>query len=61
MPRISLSNAGNTSFEKLLGHNKVILKKWSELEEALFKSGVVDTNLKEEVRRALAFSNQCHY
>ena len=61
MTRIVLSETGSTNFEKLLGHNEAILKKWSELEEALFKSGTLDLHLKEEVRRTLAFSNQCHY
>lgn len=61
MPRISLSKIGNTNFEKLLGHNREILMKWSGLEESLFKSGILDLNLKEEVRRVLAFLNQCHY
>jgi len=61
MPRITLSTIGTTSFEKLLGHNQGILTKWSELEESLFNGGTLDINLKEEVRRVLAFSNQCHY
>lgn len=61
MPRINLSDTGSTNFEKLLGHNKEILIRWCELEESLFKSNSLDLDLKEEVRKALAFSNKCHY
>jgi hypothetical protein len=61
MPRISLSSTGNTNFEKLLGHNEEVLKGWSSLEQSLFNSGSLDLELKEEVRRTLAFANQCHY
>jgi hypothetical protein len=61
MTRISLSSTGNTDFERLLGHNIEILKKWSDLGDVLFGSGSLDLELKEEVRRTLAFSNQCHY
>lgn len=61
MTRISLASNGGTNFEKLLGHNAEVLEKWSELENALFNSTALERELKEEVRRTLAFSNQCHY
>ncbi|PRR79174.1 hypothetical protein CLLI_10190 [Clostridium liquoris] len=61
MATITFSKNGSTPFEQLLGHNPEVLKKWSSLEETLFYSGVLDLELKEEVRRTLAFTNQCHY
>lgn len=61
MAAIVFSKNGNTPFQQLLGHNPEVLKCWSILEKAVFNSGVLDLDLKEEVRRTLAFSNKCHY
>lgn len=61
MARISFWNEGNTAFEQLLGHNPEVLSKWSDLEETLFNSKSLELELKEEVRKTLALSNQCHY
>lgn len=61
MTRIELSNVGNSPFEKLIGHNKEVLIKWIELENALFKSLSLSANLLEQVRRTLAFGNECEY
>ncbi|KOA18532.1 hypothetical protein CLHOM_34340 [Clostridium homopropionicum DSM 5847] len=61
MPRITLSNFGTTPFQQLLGHNKNILENWNSLEEALFSSSTFSPELKEEVRRNLAFLNKCPY
>lgn len=61
MTRINQSNYGNTPFEKLIGHNKDILDKWNELEIALFQNTSLDNNLLEQVRRGLAFENECEY
>ncbi len=61
MPRISYSNVGTTPFEKLLGHNSETLKQWSKLETTLFTSGRLTSELKEQVRRVLAFGNGCEY
>ncbi len=36
MERISLSNVGDTKFQKLLGHNSDILHSWSTLEDTLY-------------------------
>lgn len=61
MERISLSNVGTTKFERLLGHSPDILKSWSELEETFYKGGTLSKELKEQVRRTLAFGNECPY
>lgn len=37
MSRITLSNIGQSPFERLLGHAPKILQQWSQLEEAFFK------------------------
>lgn len=61
MARIIFSQEGNTPFEQLLGHNKCILEKWSSLENGFFKSNTFSPELKEQVRRTLAFNNGCQY
>ena len=37
MTRIELSDYGNSPFEKLIGHNKIVLDKWTDLEVALWE------------------------
>lgn len=61
MARITFSQEGLSPFEQLLGHNKSILEKWSSLEECFFNSNTFTKQLKEEVRRVLAFNNGCEY
>ncbi|CAM4116412.1 alkylhydroperoxidase [Bacillus manliponensis] len=61
MERISLSNVGATKFERLLGHSPHILKSWSELEATFHQKGTLSPELKEQVRRTLAFGNECPY
>ncbi|PID44207.1 MAG: hypothetical protein CSB47_11490 [Proteobacteria bacterium] len=59
--RIKLSENGNSPFEKLIGHNNEILQKWIELESAVFNNSSLSNNLLEQVRRTLAFGNECEY
>lgn len=59
--RITLSEIGNTPFEKIIGHNPFVLSKWNELEAALFNATNLGENLLEQVRRTLAFGNGCEY
>jgi len=61
MARINFSNNGTTAFERLLGHNIHILNHWNALEDSVFNRGHLSNELKEEVRRVLAYSNECHY
>lgn len=61
MARIALSEKGNTPFEQLLGHNSNVLESWGNLELTFFKSNTFSDELKEEVRRILAFNNGCQY
>lgn len=61
MTRINFSKEGNTPFQKLLGHNKDIMLKWSDLENLLFSTNTFTSELKEQVRRTLAFNNGCEY
>lgn len=61
MTRIELSDYGNSPFEKLIGHNKIVLDKWTDLEVTLFSETKLDKNLLEQVRRTIAFENECEY
>lgn len=61
MTRIVFSHEGSTPFQQLLGHNKDILEKWTDLENSIFNSNTFSAELKEEVRRTLAFNNGCQY
>ncbi|WP_243521250.1 carboxymuconolactone decarboxylase family protein [Bacillus pseudomycoides] len=61
MERISLSDVGETKFQKLLGHRPNILQSWSALENTLYEAGTLSEELKEQVRRTLAFGNECPY
>ncbi|MBT2727644.1 carboxymuconolactone decarboxylase family protein [Bacillus sp. ISL-75] len=61
MARIVVSNFGETSFQRLLGHNKQVMEAWSHLGDTLEKDGLLSSGLKEQVRRTLAQSNGCEY
>jgi calcineurin-like phosphoesterase family protein len=61
MPRIEFSNIGTTPFQKLLGHNKLILDNWEKTAETLFQQGKLSSDLKEQIRRSLAYKNECSY
>jgi alkylhydroperoxidase family enzyme len=61
MIRISLSSNGDTPFQQLLGHNVAVMETWNHLGDTLEKDGSLSSNLKEQVRRALAQENGCEY
>ncbi len=61
MPRIKSSKIGITPFQNLLGHNERILTSWENLAETLFHQGKINSELKEQLRRSLAYKNQCDY
>lgn len=58
---ISFTQNGVTPFQQLLGHNKGILNRWVSLEDYMYSSDTFPAELKEEVRRTLAFNNGCEY
>ncbi len=61
MARIKESNFGDTPFQRLLGHNKEVMRGWCFLGNVLEKEGLLSQELKEQVRRTLAQSNGCEY
>lgn len=61
MTTIPFSGNGTTPFEKLIGYNPAILKSWNILEDTLWKESVLDKDMLEQIRRAMAFENGCEY
>lgn len=61
MAFIQLSDNGSSPFERLLGHAPKILEDWSRLESSFVQSSTFSSDFLEQVRRALAFRNQCQY
>ena len=61
MSHIELSNYGESSFERLMGHAPEILNQWGKLEEVFFQSSTFTPEFLEQIRRALAFKNLCQY
>ena len=61
MARIPLSEVGSSPFEQLMGHAPTVLAHWSQLENAFFQSATFDAEFLEQIRRALAYDNQCLY
>ena len=61
MTRITLSENGNTAFEKLIGYNVEILHNWNQLEGVFWQNSSLDKSLLEQVRRTMAFENGCEY
>ncbi|EZH65172.1 alkylhydroperoxidase [Bacillaceae bacterium JMAK1] len=58
MARIDESTFGETPFQRLLGHNPEVMKRWNQLDGAF---GGLSSKLREQVRRTLAQSNGCDY
>jgi alkylhydroperoxidase family enzyme len=61
MGYIKQSNYGETPFQDVLGHIPELLINWNNLTDFLTKEGCLSANLKEEVRRVLAYGNKCRY
>ncbi|MGJ9383078.1 carboxymuconolactone decarboxylase family protein [Salipaludibacillus sp. CF4.18] len=61
MARIKLSEYGYTPFQRLLGHNEIVMEKWRQLGIVLEQDGLLPKDLKEQVRRTMAQGNGCEY
>lgn len=61
MTLITYSKNGSTPFQKLLGYNEKVLRRWNDLSDEQEKDGFLSAKLKEQVRRTLAQENGCQY
>jgi alkylhydroperoxidase family enzyme len=59
--RIELSEYGGSPFQRIIGHNRVILDRWNDLEDSFYAESSLDSHLLEQVRRGMAFQNHCEY
>jgi alkylhydroperoxidase family enzyme len=62
MPRIPLSDLGDSAADRILGHRPELLDAWASLRQALVgPSSTLSPHLKEEVRRTIAQHTGCAY
>lgn len=61
MAYIKYSQIGDSPLQKLLGHNKEVLKNWDRLLDSFYQFSSLDPALQEEVRRAIAYQVGCAY
>lgn len=61
MPRLEQATRAGTPYFNVMDHRKEISKKWMEMDEFLRFSGRLDSDLKEEVRRAVAQLSGCKF
>lgn len=61
MPRIVATSIGASPFRRIMSHRPEIAQDWGKLDELIRFTGVLDPELKEEVRRALAQTGGCAF
>jgi alkylhydroperoxidase family enzyme len=61
MARISYSNLGSTPFRRLVGHNPALLEAFQQIDQAITQHLSLPAELREEVRRHLAYERGCRY
>ena len=61
MAKISYSDVGNNPFRRMLGHNPDLLQAFEVLDRALQKKLSLPYELREEVRRVLAYGRGSQY
>src|SRR5712691_400690 len=54
MSRIAAANVEGNSYERVMAHRPEILGSWFELDALMRFTGLLDPELKEEIRRSLA-------
>ncbi|MGE7761213.1 carboxymuconolactone decarboxylase family protein [Peribacillus sp. NPDC097895] len=60
MTRIKNSGLGSSPFQRLF-HSEEISHKWANLSDSVSADGKLSKELKENVRRVLAYGNGCTY
>ncbi|MBT2303843.1 hypothetical protein J7E70_25695 [Variovorax paradoxus] len=61
MPRLDQATRNGTPYYNIMDHRSEISKKWKEVDQLLRFNGVLDPQLKEEVRRALSQYSGCKF
>lgn len=61
MARVSYSQLGSTPFRRMVGHNPELLEAFQQLDKVITRQLSLPAELREEVRRHLAYENGCRY
>lgn len=61
MARVSYSQLGSTPFRRMVGHNPELLEVFQQLDKVITRQLSLPAELREEVRRHLAYENGCRY
>lgn len=61
MARVSYTQLGSTPFRRMVGHNPELLAAFQQLDKAITQQLSLPAELREEVRRHLAYENGCRY
>jgi alkylhydroperoxidase family enzyme len=61
MPRLDQATRNGTPYYNIMDHRSDISRKWREVDDLLRFRGLLDPELKEEVRRAIAQQSGCRF
>ena len=61
MDRIAYTTLGSTPFRRLVGHNPELLEAFQRMDQAIKQQLSLPAELREEVRRHLAYERGCRY
>lgn len=61
MARVSYTSLGTSPFRKMLGHNPQLLEAFTIIDKTISEKLTLPPELREEVRRHLAYGNGCRY
>jgi hypothetical protein len=61
MTRVSYTQLGSTPFRRMVGHNPELLAAFQQLDKVITQQLSLPAELREEVRRHLAYENGCRY
>ena len=61
MARIAYTTLGSTPFRRLVGHNPELLEAFQRMDQAIKQQLSLPAELREEVRRHLAYERGCRY
>jgi hypothetical protein len=61
MARVSYTELGSTAFRRLVGHNPALLEAFQRMDQIITQQLSLPDELREEVRRHLAYENGCGY
>jgi alkylhydroperoxidase family enzyme len=61
MARIAYTTLGSTPFRRLVGHNPELLEAFQRMDQTIKQQLSLPAELREEIRRHLAYERGCRY